>query len=419
MNSLTLRAQRKDIVSAMREIMGSTKPADQARWKDLDAQQQRLLTQIQEGEVNRLETELSTVRNAERPNINIDHLSLDRSTPQGAAMGAMGDLDEARSTPEVQRAFSGFLRDGKPRPELRALGVGGSGGDLVPIGFQRELETKLKYYAGLRNICRIIKTATGAPLNWPTWDDTAVSGNFLNEAAPITEADPTISQIVVGSYMVSSQSVLISVQEIQDAAFSLEAELSTAFAARVGRILDQAYLLGNGSNYPITGLIPALQTAGGREVLAVGSNTNDGVGTDLNSVGTDDFSALINALDYAYQKPTNSFVFNQLTLNKLRQLKDKYGRPVWQTSLAEGEPDKIFGFRFQVDNAMANIGAGNISVLFGDPDKFIIRDALGITMVRYNELYMPNHQIGFEAYMRTDAKLLQPAAWAYLQHSLS
>ncbi len=33
MHSLTLRQQRKDIVSAMREIMGSTKPGDQARGK--------------------------------------------------------------------------------------------------------------------------------------------------------------------------------------------------------------------------------------------------------------------------------------------------------------------------------------------------------------------------------------------------
>jgi HK97 family phage major capsid protein len=162
-----------------------------------------------------------------------------------------------------------------------------------------------------------------------------------------------------------------------------------------------------------------LIAAGGRSVLAVGANANDGASTDLDSVGTDDFSSLIDQLDAAYQKPTNKFVFNQHTKDALRKLKDKYGRPVWEVSLAMGEPDKVFGYGYQVDNAMANIGAGNVSVLFGDFTKFVVRDVLGFTLVRFNELYMPNYQRAYQAFMRTDAKLLQSAAFSYLTHPLS
>jgi hypothetical protein len=40
-------------------------------------------------------------------------------------------------------------------------------------------------------------------------------------------------------------------------------------------------------------------------------------------------------------------------------------------------------------------------------------------MVRYNELYMPNHQIGFQAFLRTDSRRLQQAAFALLCNPLS
>ncbi len=141
--------------------------------------------------------------------------------------------------------------------------------------------------------------------------------------------------------------------------------------------------------------------------------------TDLNSIGTDDFSALIDDLDRAYQKPTNQFVFNQSTLNALRKLKDKYGRPVWETSLAQGEPDSVYGYKFTVDNAFSSIAAGAITVAFGDPSKYVIRRALGFLLIRLSELYMANYQVAYQAFMRVDAKLLQPAAWSYLIHPQS
>ena len=185
--------------------------------------------------------------------------------------------------------------------------------------------------------------------------------------------------MVFGAYKLSSKQVKVSVEIEQDSAFPLAPMLSDAFSERLGRSLDTALATGDGSTVPITGLLTALIAAGGRNVVALGANANDGVSTDLNSIGTDDFSALIDNLDRAYQKPTNQFVFNQSTLNALRKLKDKYGRPVWETSLAQGEPDSVYGYKFTVDNAFSSIAAGAITVAFGDPSKYVIRRALGFT----------------------------------------
>jgi HK97 family phage major capsid protein len=204
-----------------------------------------------------------------------------------------------------------------------------------------------------------------------------------------------------------------------DSAFDIAGLLANAFGERLGRSLDTALWTGDGSTIPITGLLTALQAATGRSVLAVGANANDGVSNALNSIGTDDFSALIDKLDRAYQKPENKFVFSQSTLNALRKLKDKYGRPLLESSMAQGSETKIFGYDYQIDNAFAGIGAGNISVCFGDFSKYVLRRVAGFTLIRLNELYMANLQRGYIAFMRLDAKLLQAKAFSYLTHPLS
>lgn len=413
--SLQLRQNRADIVSEMRTICASKNPADVARWKALDEQQENLRVQIASGETSRLETELSTVRDRQLPNISTEHLSLDRSTPAGAAMGAQ---HEARSTSGYKKEFDHWLRTGERGTEMRALSVG-SDGTIIPTGFEHEIETKLKYNNGLYNICRVIPTISGNNLHYPTMDDTSNSGEWLTEAAGVGSADPTFGEVVFGAYKLSSKQVKVSVEIEQDSAFPLAPMLSDAFGERLGRSLDTALWTGDGSTIPVTGLLTALIAAGGRSVLALGANANDGVSTDLNSIGTDDFSALIDKLDRAYQKSTNQFVFNQSTLNALRKLKDKYGRPVWEVSLAQGEPDKIFNYGYTVDNAFASIGNGNVTVAFGDPSKYVIRRALGFTLIRLSELYMANYQVAYQAFMRVDAKLLQPAAWSYLIHPQS
>jgi HK97 family phage major capsid protein len=402
-----LRQERHAISRKMTEALDRS---DINEWKRLDGLQEGLRAQIEAYEKSSILTrEMNSVPNAQRPNVG------------GEGYSSLSANQEARSTESYKRSFEHFLRTGERDAELRSIGAasGADGATLVPQGFEAELETKMSYFGGVGNIARTIVTDTGNPLPWPTMDDTSNTGEWLAEAAPVTNADPTFSNVVLGANLLSSKQVKVSVQLEQDSAFSISALLSDAFGERLGRTLDSALWVGDGSTIPVTGLLTALQAAGGRSVLAVGANANDGASTDLNSIGTDDFSALIDKLDRAYQKPTNQFVFNQHTQNALRKLKDKYGRPVWEVSLAQGEPDKIFSYGFTIDNAFANIGAGNVSACFGDFSRYAVRKVSGITVVRFNELYMANYQRAYQAFIRVDAKLLQAAAFSYLTHPLS
>jgi HK97 family phage major capsid protein len=411
MNNLELRQERAAIVREMVSLSASAEPADISRWKQLDSTQERMRVQIEQVERSAgLDADMQEVRNpgGHRPNLGNE---LNEATP---------DLLR-RSAPSFKRDFDVYLRTGVQSAEIRALGAGtgADGSSLVPAAFEYELETTMKFFGGIQNIARTITTSTGNPLAWPTLDDTSNSGEWLAEAAAIGTADPTFGVVNFGANLLSSKLVKVSVQLEQDAAFDIGSLLATSFGERLGRSLDTALWVGDGSTIPVVGLLTALQTAGGRSVLATGANTNDGVSTDLNSIGTDDFSALIDKLDRAYQKPTNKFVFAQSTQNALRKLKDRYGRPVWEVNLAQGEPDTIFGYGFQIDNAFAAIGAGNITVAFGDFSKYVLRRVAGFTLIRLSELYMANLQRGYIAFMRLDAKLLQAKAFSYLTHPLS
>jgi len=428
--AIELRQERHAISLKMNEALDRS---DLQEWKRLDEIQEGLRIKIEATErTSALNTELGQVRNAELPNIVGGSYTHDPFMDQRefvpGEMRDRGRIAEIRSSRAYAREFDNYLRTGEvsaQQRELRVLGAasGADGATLVPQGFEAELETKIKYWGGVTKICRHLQTATGNPMPWPTLDDTSNTGEFLAEAAGVGTADPTFSNITFGATLVSSKQVKVSVQLEQDSAFDMAGLLSDAFGERLGRVLDSAYYLGDGSGTygNITGLLTALQTAGGRSVSAIGANNNSGNSgdTEVNSIGTDDFSNLIDKLDYAYQKPTNKFLFNQTTKNALRKVKDRYGRPIWEVSLAQGEPDTIFGYGFQVDNAVANIAPSAVSVVFGDFSKFVIRDVLGFTLVRFNELYMPNYQRAYQAFMRTDAKLLQSAAFSYLSHPLS
>ena len=63
------------------------------------------------------------------------------------------------------------------------------------------------------------------------------------------------------------------------------------------------------------------------------------------------------------------------------------------------------GYPVIINNDMAAMAAGAKSVLFGDLSKYIIRDVLGVTLLRLEERYADFHQVAFLAFARMDGDL--------------
>lgn len=442
--SKALRAQRNKLIQEMYDLTKNSgawnaradgaKAEAQENWEKKNAEQESLKAQIEALERTAgLQQEMGEIRKPALPQVETGINPQERETTE--LTESQKRVQEILSSKEYRGDFLQWIRTGQASQRFNDMarevrtytalntGTGSQGEYTIPIGFQRELEIVMKAYGGMRRNSRVVPTSTGNPLHWPGADDTANQGRWLAENNAVSQTNPAFSEIVYNSYLASSDQVLVSVQLMQDSAFNIEALLAELLGIRLGRLTDAGYTTGAGSTQP-TGIVTSiLADSSPLTVTAAGSSANDGSSaTGTNSIGTDDFASLISLVDPSYRNNAKLLAHWSI-LDYLKKVKDKYGRPIFVDGVSEGQQDRIFGYPYDWSGAMdAAVGglpaASKNSVLFGDFSKYIIRDVAGITMVRYNELYMPNHQVGFQAYLRTDGQRLQQKAFSLLvQHS--
>lgn len=273
--------------------------------------------------------------------------------------------------------------------------VGASGGFLVPTGFQRELDVALKSYSGVRQAARIVTTASGNQLPWPTTNDTTVVGTFLGAnavATAATESDQAFGHVLFNAYTATSGVVRVPNELMQDSAFDLEGELRDRFAERLGRCVENAYTNNTAAGAPL-GFLPQI-TLG-----------TQGAAGETTSMIYDDVINLIHSVDPAY-RPQSGFMFYDGTLAMIRKIKDNYGRPLFGPGLNGEEPDKLADYPFYINQFMPAPAASAKTVAFGPWKKYVVRDVQGMVVVRLNELYALNNEVGFVAFMRTDGNLV-------------
>jgi HK97 family phage major capsid protein len=425
-----LRQKRHALINEMHDLTEKTSFVGEAntRWSELDAQQKGIQSQIEAIEsTEALRSEMDKTNHVERTQPGVTPENRADLTPQEQRHAKFLEL---RGSESYKKSFERWLRTGKKdstfreADELRTYSgldaQSGTGENIVPIAFQKEIDIKMKYYGGMRNVCRVINTSAGNELQWPTADDTANTGEWLAEAGTVAQLNPSFSQVTFSSNVADSKQVLVSIQLLQDSAFDVQGLLTDMFAIRLGRITNSGYTNGTGTSQP-GGILNGVGSTGITNIeYAAGANSNNSSSSynEVNSIGTDDLGSLIAGIDPEY-RPDAKFMATQATFDFLRKVKDGFGRPIWSDSLAAAVPDKIFGYGYQHNADMSGIGASNNSMLFGDFKHYVIRDVGPITTVVFQELYMASLQKGFVSFLRTDGQLLQPAAFAVLQHRLS
>ncbi len=123
------------------------------------------------------------------------------------------------------------------------------------------------------------------------------------------------------------------------------------------------------------------------------------------SLKLDDIIDLIKSVDSAYAR-NGKFMFNKNTLWALAKIKDLEGRYIWQQNARDGLSPSLFGKPYIINDDVADIGAGNASVLFGDFSKYKIRIVKGFKVIRLNELLAEYLSIGLFGFARADGILL-------------
>lgn len=284
---------------------------------------------------------------------------------------------------------------------------GTQGGVFVPASFQYEVEVAQKYYAPMLSdgVCRVLDTATGAVLPFPTSNDTANNAAILADAYQDSELSVPVGVVNFGAYKYTSRIVRVSVELLQDSAFNLEDFLKAQFAERFGRAYEAAFTKGTGSTQPL-GIVPAVLASGVTPVISVGSSGNDGTGAAATSIGSADLIALEHSVDPAYRGRAR-YMLSDSALKSIRQVLDKYGRPLWQPSLSAGAPATINGYQYSINQSMDDtVAATKNTVLFGDFSKFVIRRVRDMAVLRLDERYADFGQVGFIAFSRVDSNLV-------------
>lgn len=230
-----------------------------------------------------------------------------------------------------------------------------SGGYLVPSEFHDSIVTALRGENVLRQISRVISTASEHKIPIQA---TAPTAAFVGETQAIPLSTETFNQKTLNAYKLAA-GISVSNEILADSAYDLENHIVEEFAKAIGAVEENALLNGTGTNEPL-GLLT--------QIAADSSMYRETVGTNI---AADDLVNLVYSLPAPYRKNA-VFLVNDTTLAAIRKLKDSTQNYLWQNNVQIGEPSSLLGFPIFASEHMPQITSGNIVALFGDFSKFIV-----------------------------------------------
>lgn len=345
-------------------------------------------------------------------------------------VGYSGLSDEERVIVDTDnrdvKVFENFLRYGhniskedrdilkKYMPEKR-VGSGQStsateGGYTIPEGFAGRIVEYMLFNSQLLNWASILRTDTGNTIPFPINDDTANTGELIGEAADLSAAtaDLVFSVYNLGAYKFSSKVIKVSSEIMQDNGVNLLDYLAKKLAERVARITNTYYTTGTGSSQP-------------QGYLASSAAERGKVTASTSTFTLAEMVAFQDSIDPAYRNGNKiAWAMHSNLLSEIKQLSIASATDggVWTPSFRDGEPDRILGKPYFLNNAMSSTSAtGDKIMAYGDWSKFNVRIVNNFTLKRFDELFAMNDQVGFVGLQRSDSFLENTKAVKYMDIS--
>jgi HK97 family phage major capsid protein len=255
-------------------------------------------------------------------------------------------LDGAR-VEQTDGAFAGFVRTGTVLEMKAFTGVtGDAGGYAVPREVDGEIARVLKGISPIRAIANVVTVGSAGYRKLIT-----ASPVFAELVPPMGElyANPSASQAM-----------------LDDAAFDVEAWLAGEIATEFARAEGAAFVGGNGVNRPKGFLTAPVSTAkDATRALGTLQYLPSGAAEDFGTAPDERLLDLVHSLRAPYRQGA-SFVMNANTLARIRKFKTADGMPLWQPSLAAGQPATLLGYPVVEAEDMPDIAANALSIAFGN-----------------------------------------------------
>lgn len=412
MSKTELQEKRGRLVSQAREALDEIKKnTDEARAKELEDRHDKFMADL-----DKLDAQITREERMEAAE--------KREEEQRARMRPNPGDTEARGEDgkvDYRHAFHRWVQVGgdltRMSDEERAALAGGAdkevrvqttsstaGGYTVPTELSNQLIRSMKAWGPMYNedICTVLNTSAGNPIDIPTIDDTTTAVAQHTEGTQATDdgsADATFGKKTLNAYAYDTKWVKFSWELAADSIFNFEVLLGDLLGERLGRRANVELTTGDGTGDP-SGVV--IGSTLGKTAAAQGAITSDEV-IDLE-----------HSVDPAYrQSPKARFMFNDTTLKSLRKLKDGNGQYLWNGGdLSKGVSPALLGRAYSINQAMASPATGNKTMLFGDFGKYFVRKVGGIVMFVARERFAPD--IGLLGLIRLDGKLGDTAAVKHL-----
>lgn len=298
-----------------------------------------------------------------------------------------------------------------------------AGGYMVPTVTQDVMVKIQKAFGGIANRAAHINTSHGAPINFPSIDDTGNSSAIadINAAPGSAGADLAFTQVSLSAFKYAATGtgetgLAVPRELIDDALFDVTALVTEMLGVRLARKMASDYAQGVGTTAP-NGLFHQTSdvlTPSGGLVEATANATLQG---------------LVYALDPAYVNENCVWIMNWATAGKIAAFVDSANRPLLQPNYQSGLGSEVgmstlLGFPVQIDQgspaftttATTNPGAVNESfIAFGDVNQaFLIRDVQGISIAVDPYTNIGSNQVLYYGYARTDSVVRNRNAYVLL-----
>jgi HK97 family phage major capsid protein len=267
--------------------------------------------------------------------------------------------------PPYLTAFDGFVRRGETGGVKSFSGATTTdGGFAVPREIDSVIDATLKTISPIRRIANVVRVGTAGYRKLVTQN--GISSGWATEVSGRPETGtPTFNEIVppmgdLYANPAASQFML------DDAAFDVEAWLSSEIATEFARAEGAAFVGGSGVNrpkgfitFPVSTLTDATRPFGTLQYLASGAAGAFG------SLPQDKLVDLVQSLRAPYRQGA-SWVMNSKTLATLRKFKTTDGAFLWQPSLIVGNADTLLGYPVIEAEDMPDMAADSLSIAFGN-----------------------------------------------------
>lgn len=299
----------------------------------------------------------------------------------------------------IGELLEGLVMGARSEPVRNALssGTDSAGGYTVPVEITREFIDKLRaksvfIRAGARTMMldgptRIVKL---------TGDPNAI---WREENASIGDSDITLGAL---SLEPKSLSTLVKVPyELLQDSVNIADILQQAITAAMATKLDYGCLFGSGTGTEIQGLFG---TAG---INSVSMGTNGGT-----PAGYDNMLDMVYELELDNSGEPTAAIWHPRTARTFRKFKDGQNNPLSVPSPIAELP-KLSTTAVPIDQTQGTETAAS-TVLMGDFTQAILGIREQLTIIRLDQTYAANGQVGFWARMRVDVGFAHPESFCKL-----